>query len=123
MPDTSTPIDLSPPVDVSLTDATDAPLVVDVTPVDATPALDTSIIDAPPPVDVSIPDTRVPDATGTCSVDNDCIGVATGAYCLNTKCVACKTSNQCNNDAGVPFCSAQNTCVSCAGVSGPDGGR
>jgi hypothetical protein len=121
VPDTSTTTDLSPPVEVSPPDVADAPLV-DVTPVDSTQRVDASIIDVPPPVDVSIPDTRVPDAAGTCSVDNDCVGVSAGAYCLNTKCVACKTSNQCNNDAGVPFCSAQNTCVSCARASNPDGG-
>lgn len=112
-PDTS-------PVDVSVADTKDAPVTTDATPID-TSAVDTTIIDAPI-VDVAIPDTRIPDAAGTCSVDNDCVGVAAGAYCVNTKCVACKTSSQCNNDAGVPFCSAQNTCVSCAGASGPDGG-
>jgi len=47
---------------------------------------------------------------------------AAGAYCLKAKCVGCKTNSQCNNDKGVPFCSAQNTCVSCAAVSGADGG-
>jgi len=103
-------------------DANDAPAVVDVSPVDISP-IDTSIVDSPQIVDASIPDTRVPDAAGTCAVDNDCFGVASGSYCVNNKCVACKTSSQCNNDAGVPFCSAQNTCVSCGGVSGPDGGN
>lgn len=117
--DTAPPVDMSP-VDVSLADAKDAPIVIDVSPID-TSAVDTSIVDASI-VDVSIPDTRIPDAAGTCSVDNDCFGVAAGAYCVSNRCVACRTSSQCNNDAGVPFCSAQNTCVSCAGVSGPDGG-
>ena len=102
-------------------DAADAPAGVDVSPVD-TLALDTSIIDAAQIVDVATPDTRVPDAAGTCAVDNDCFGVASGSYCVNFRCVACKTASQCNNDAGVPFCSALNTCVSCAGVSSPDGG-
>jgi hypothetical protein len=102
-------------------DAADAPAVVDVSPVD-TLALDTSIIDVAQIVDVATPDTRVPDAAGTCAVDNDCFGVASGSYCVNFRCVACKTASQCNNDAGVPFCSALNTCVSCAGVSSPDGG-
>jgi hypothetical protein len=103
-------------------DAGDAPVVVDVPPADTTP-LDTGAVDLPQIVDVFVPDTRVPDAAGTCAVDNDCFGVASGSYCVNNQCFACKTSSQCNNDAGVPFCSAQNTCVSCAGVSSPDGGN
>jgi hypothetical protein len=114
------PVDLSESEAALAPDAADAPSVVDVSPVDTT-SLDTGVVDAPI-VDVSIPDTRVPDAAGTCAVDNDCFGVTSGSNCVNNKCVACKASSQCNNDAGVPFCSAQNTCVSCAGVSGPDGG-
>jgi hypothetical protein len=117
--DGTPPVDASP-VEANEGDAKDAPIVTDGTPFD-TSGLDTSIIDAPI-VDVAIPDTRIPDAAGTCSVDNDCVGVTAGAYCVNNRCVACRTSSQCNNDAGVPFCSAQNTCVSCAGLSGPDGG-
>ncbi len=109
------------PVDVSVADSKDAPVATDTTPMDTITA-DTAVVDAPQIVDAAIPDTRIPDAAGTCSVDNDCVGVPAGAYCVNTKCVSCRTSSQCNNDAGVPFCSAQNTCVSCAGVSGPDGG-
>jgi hypothetical protein len=126
-PDTNV-TEASPPVDLAQgeaalgPDAADAPALVDVSPVDTSPVVDTSIIDAPQIVDVAIPDTRMPDAPGTCSVDNDCVGVTSGAFCVNTRCVACKTSSQCNNDAGVPFCSAQNTCVSCAGASGADGG-
>jgi hypothetical protein len=114
------PVDLPEGEAALAPDAADAPAVVDVSPADTT-SVDIGVVDAPI-VDVAIPDTRVPDAAGTCAVDNDCFGVARGAYCVNNKCVACKTSSQCNNDAGVPFCSAQNTCVSCAGVSGPDGG-
>ena len=120
VPDTATPTDVSP-VDVGAPDSADAPIVIDGAALDASP-LDTSIVDAPPTVDVSVPDTRVPDAAGTCSVDNDCFGVSSGTYCVKNRCVPCKTNSQCNNDAGVPFCSAQNTCVSCAGVSGADGG-
>jgi hypothetical protein len=115
------PVDLPESEAALAPEAPDAPAVVDVWSVD-TASLDTGSIDAPQIVDVSVPDTRVPDAAGTCAVDNDCFGVASGSYCVNNKCVACKTSSQCNNDAGVPFCSAQNTCVSCAGIGGPDGG-
>jgi hypothetical protein len=114
------PVDLAESEAALAPDAKDAPAIVDVSPVDTNPP-DASIIDAPI-VDVAIPDTRVPDAAGTCAVDNDCFGVASGAFCVNTRCAACKTSLQCNNDAGVPFCSAQNTCVSCASISGADGG-
>jgi len=100
--------DAPPPVDVALPDA---------------PAVDVSIVvDAFVPVDLPLPDLRVPDAPGTCFVDNDCVGVPGGAYCLNEKCVACKSNSQCNNDAGAPICSAANTCVSCASTSSPDGG-
>lgn len=75
--------------------------------------------DVPPTSDLAPSDVRTPDAQGSCSVDNDCVGGASGlAYCVAKRCVACKTNNQCNNDAGVPFCSAQNTCVSCAAVDG-----
>ncbi len=112
-----TPSDSSP----AEANTPDAPIPVDGEPLDAA-APDASIIDAPEPVDVAVPDTRAPDAPGSCSVDNDCVGAASGAYCVSARCVACKTSSQCNNDAGVPFCSAENTCVSCAGVSGADGG-
>lgn len=117
--ETSPPIDTQP-IDVSLADTKDAPITIDGTSIDSS-VVDTTIVDAPI-VDVAIPDTRIPDAAGTCSVDNDCFGIAAGAYCVNTKCVACKISSQCNNDAGVPFCSAQNTCVSCAKGSSADGG-
>jgi hypothetical protein len=115
------PVDVSASEAASPPDTADAPVGIDAGAID-TGTIDTSIIDAPQFVDVSVPDTRVPDASGTCSVDNDCFGVAAGAYCLNTKCVACKTNSQCSNDKGVPFCSAQNTCVSCASVGGADGG-
>jgi hypothetical protein len=109
--------DASPAVDLG-SDSKDAPIVPDA-------SVDTSIVDVNPVVDLSSPDLRVPDAAGTCSVDNDCTGLAAGAYCVNNRCAACKTSSQCNNDAGVPFCSAQHTCVSCssAGSTGSvDGG-
>jgi hypothetical protein len=85
---------------------------------------DSAATDASTIVDASkTMDLAVSDAPGSCSEDNDCIGAAGGAYCVNTKCVACKTSSQCNNDAGVPFCSAQNACVSCVGAGGADGGN
>ena len=79
-------------------------------------------VDVPSVLDLAAPDLRSPDAQGSCLVDNDCVGGASGlAYCVSRRCVACKTSSQCNNDAGVPFCSAQNACVSCAAGS-LDGG-
>ena len=123
VPDNGQPDAASPSVDATATDAAivadaapDAP-VVDTAQADAPPALDVAAdvaIDIAQPVDLATPDLRVPDAQGTCSVDNDCVGVAGGAFCVADKCVACKTNGQCNNDAGLPFCSAQNTCVSCA---------
>ena len=97
-------------------DTKDAPIVMDAS------DIDTSIVDVNPIVDLFTPDLRVPDAAGTCSVDNDCTGLAAGAYCVNNRCVSCKTSSQCNNDAGAPFCSAQNSCVSCVSAGSIDGG-
>jgi len=119
--DAWTPLDAPESEAASTPDTKDAPAGIDTGAID-TATIDSSITDAPPPVDVYVPDSRVPDAAGTCSVDNDCFGVAAGAYCVKAKCVACKANSQCNNDKGVPFCSAQNTCVSCAAVSGADGG-
>jgi hypothetical protein len=75
---------------------------------------DTTIIDAAQGVDGVGSDTRVPDAAGSCSGDLEC----TSGHCLNGKCVACKTNSHCSNAAGLPFCSAQNTCVSCASSGG-----
>jgi hypothetical protein len=75
---------------------------------------DTTIIDAAQGVDGVGSDTRLPDAAGNCSVDLEC----TSGHCLNGKCVACKTNSHCSNAAGLPFCSAQNTCVSCASSGG-----
>ena len=110
------PVDASSIDTTIVADAADAP-AVDAAPADAPPALDVAAdiaIDVAQSVDLATPDLRVPDAQGTCSVDNDCVGVSGGrAYCVADKCVACKNNGQCNNDAGVPFCSAQNTCVSC----------
>jgi hypothetical protein len=99
----------------------DAPAPVDME-ADANEPIDASIVDAPEPVDGPAPDTRVPDAAGSCSVDNDCLGVPGGAFCVGSRCVACTKSTQCNNDAGTPFCSVQNTCVSCSSSTGNDGG-
>jgi hypothetical protein len=75
---------------------------------------DTTIIDAAQGVDGVGSDTRLPDAAGSCSGDLEC----TSGHCLNGKCVACKTNSHCNNAAGLPFCSAQSTCVSCASSGG-----
>jgi hypothetical protein len=107
--------DAAPSIDIG-SDTKDASVVLDVN------VIDTSIVDVNQVVDLPTPDLRVPDAAGTCSVDNDCTGLAAGAYCVNNRCVACKTSSQCNNAAGKPFCSAENTCVSCASAGSIDGG-
>jgi hypothetical protein len=61
-------------------------------------------------VDVAI-DTRVPDAPGTCSGDDDCAD-GNAPYCAQGLCVACKTSSQCQG--GAPICSTEHACVSCA---------
>lgn len=62
-------------------------------------------------VDLAI-DTRVPDAPGSCSSDGDCMGQA--PYCVDGRCVACKTSEECQS--GTPICSAGHACISCAAV-------
>jgi len=116
--ETAPPVDVTPG-EATPSDAKDAP-AIDVAPVDGPTGVDGLVTDVPLPVDVVPPDTRVPDAPGSCLVDNDCTG-SEPHYCVNAKCVSCRTSNQCNNDAGAPFCSAQNTCVSCAASTG-DGG-
>jgi hypothetical protein len=119
-PDTPwTPIEANPPVDVmpgeAGSDAKDAP-IIDVAPIDVAP-IDVSIVDVPIRIDVAGADSRVPDAPGSCAVDTDCSGSGL-SHCVNARCVACKTSNHCSNAAGTPFCSAQNTCVSCAQATG-----
>ena len=109
--------------EANMLDANDAPVAVDGALVTLDGAGDTSsldgmkdttIIDAAHGVDGVGSDTRVPDAAGSCSGDLEC----TSGHCLNGKCVACKTNSHCNNAAGLPFCSAQNTCVSCASSGG-----
>jgi hypothetical protein len=109
--------------EANVLDANDAPVAIDGALVTLDGAGDTSsldgvkdttIIDAAQGVDGVGSDTRVPDAAGSCSVDLEC----TSGHCLNGKCVACKTSSHCSNTAGLPFCSAQNTCVSCASSGG-----
>jgi hypothetical protein len=102
-------------------DTQDAP-PVDSIPLDGT-AVDGGIPDAPSGVDGQPLDTRVPDAAGTCANDPDCVGAANGPYCVDNLCVACKTNTHCSNSLGLPFCSAQHTCVSCAlAPASPDGG-
>ena len=118
------PSEASPPVDVTpaevaAPDAKDAP-IIDVAPVDLPPVLDVPITDTPIGVDLPGVEARIPDAPGSCSIDNDCAGGGL-PYCVNQRCVACKTSAQCNNATGAPFCSAQNTCVSCASAVGDAG--
>jgi hypothetical protein len=117
LPDVPLPIDVEPG-EVAVTDAVDAP-AIDVEPGEVQPidgvALDVSIV-----ADASPLDTGPPDQAGTCSVDQDCAG-SVKPYCVNNQCVACRTSDHCSNAAGTPFCSAINTCVSCAAATG-DGG-
>jgi hypothetical protein len=109
--------------EANVLDANDAPVAIDGAPVTLDGAgdassldgmKDTTIIDAAQGVDGVGSDTRVPDAAGSCSGDLEC----TSGHCLNGKCVACKTNSHCSNAAGLPFCSAQNTCVSCASSGG-----
>jgi hypothetical protein len=97
-------------------------------------------IEVRPVVDLPTPDTRVPDAAGTCSGDNDCIGVPKSPYCVNYRCVSCAVAaadggsicsgktpacnsetgacvecvanSQCTKDPGKGFC-VQNACVGC----------
>lgn len=59
-------------------------------------------------------DTRVPDAAGSCALDQDCGAAA--PYCLAGRCVACRTSSECGG--GAPICSTSHTCVSCALADG-----
>jgi len=109
------PVDVAP-VEVSSPDANDAS-IVDAEPVDLSPAVDQSIVDTTAGLDLPGVEASIPDAPGSCSIDNDCV-VAGLPYCVNQTCVACRTSNQCNNAVGTPYCSAQNTCVSCAAATG-----
>lgn len=111
--------DVPPAVDLG-SDAKDAPIGIDGAVVDSS-IVDVSIVDAGPPIDLAKPDSRVPDAAGTCSTDNDCVGISAGAHCAaNKTCVACTSSSHCSGNT--PFCSAQNTCVSCALSGTVDGG-
>jgi hypothetical protein len=109
-------VDLSPAVDTPALDvakADDAPISLDAS-IDV--AYDVATADVPLPLDVAVDravDTFVPDAAGTCAVDEDCPGLAQ-PYCVGNVCVACKTRAQCNGST--PICSAAHTCVSCAAV-------
>ncbi|MBN2574981.1 MAG: right-handed parallel beta-helix repeat-containing protein [Deltaproteobacteria bacterium] len=106
-----------PPVDATPDDAlagdTADASILDVASLDTVTVLDGQPADVPITTDVGGFDTAVPDAPGTCLVDNDCPGTLL-PYCVGGKCVECKNSSHCSNIAGTPFCSAQNTCVSCA---------
>lgn len=116
-------------IDVFTPDTGDAPMV-DVSrdqPIIDGGVIDQAITDAPivdggERLDAVLIDTRPADTRGTCSVDNDCVGITGKPFCEKAVCVACRNDSNCNNDAGTPFCSAQHACVSCAGVTGSDGG-
>lgn len=56
-------------------------------------------------------DTGIPDAAGSCSVDQHC-PAATPA-CVANRCVACRDNAQCAGSPNTPFCVA-NACVGCA---------
>jgi len=120
VPEVASPEVVPDVADAAVDVAKDLP-VVEVIGIDVT-LVDANIVDVTQAIDVAQPDTRVPDAAGSCAVDNDCVGVSGGSFCVKSKCVACKTSANCDNASGKPFCSAQNICVSCAGFTGADGG-
>jgi hypothetical protein len=58
-------------------------------------------------------DANTPDAAGTCASDIDCTSTD-APYCVQGRCVPCKTGDQCSG--GAPICSSSYTCVSCAAV-------
>jgi hypothetical protein len=103
----------------------DAPLAVDRVDqagVDIAASVDEGTeIDLVRPVDLAPPDTRVPDTAGTCSVDNDCIGVAKSPYCVGNRCVSCEApaaggGSLCSGKT--PACNADTgTCVECTANS------
>jgi hypothetical protein len=138
------------PVDTGVIDtAGDAPTPIDLASIvdqadqamgEVAPPIDGPTLDLSQSVDLPTPDTRIPDAAGSCSVDNDCIGVAKAPYCVNYRCVSCASAATdggkicsssapvCNHDTGAcveclengdctkdpakGFC-AQNRCVGC----------
>src|SRR5450759_372805 len=68
--ETTPPVDVTP-AEVRSADAKDAPAIDGAS---ADVPADVSITDVPLIVEVAPPDTRVPDAPGTCAVDIDCTG-------------------------------------------------
>ena len=65
------------------------------------------------PMDLAV-DTRVPDAPGTCSANEDCAGPT--PYCVDGRCVACRTSGECQG--ATPICAFDHACVACALADG-----
>lgn len=113
-------LDVGPPDAPAVEAAAEVPVVPVDAPVDVgLDAPSSSTVDgalevpAEVAVDVAV-DTRVPDAPGTCSVDQDCGGAT--PYCVDRLCVACKTSAECQG--GAPICSPDHACVSCAVADG-----
>jgi hypothetical protein len=95
------------------------------TPVDAAGpadgAGDVAVTDAPvagPGLEVAV-DTRVPDASGTCGVNGDCLNPAKG-FCVSGVCTGC-TAGLCSSliDGGAAVCATTGTsagkCVECVG--------
>jgi hypothetical protein len=107
-PTVETASEAPPPVAI---DAAAADVVIDAPP---GPGLDAELDGAADAPIGPAPDTRVPDAPGTCSSDGDCAGPT--PYCVENRCVACRTSEAC--PGGSPICSPDHACVSCALADG-----
>jgi len=56
------------------------------------------------------PDVRIVDASGTCSVDNECS--AATPLCLGNRCAKCSSDTDCVGRAG-PACASSGLCVGC----------
>lgn len=64
-------------------------------------------------LDVTVDVARL-DVAGSCGDDGDCPSPT--PFCLDARCVACKTGEQCGGS--LPVCSADHGCVSCTAVDG-----
>ena len=154
LPDGATgPLDGPTSVDTAPIEPEDAPYADDVEEAADTlgtydgsqehPATDGAAVDDVPVDDAAIevmgPDTRVPDASGTCGVDGDCLD-PTKSFCVAGVCASCQTAGpnacgalicdessgrcvectdaaQCTRDPAKGFCVA-NTCAGCDAAGG-----
>jgi len=114
-------VDMALPFDSPLLDHgdVDVPLHVDAAVDVGGAAVDseTVLVSIDASVDVSFDawlDARAPDAPGSCTVDLDCAGLT--PYCVDTRCVACRTSEECRDET--PICTAEHTCVPCGETVG-----